>query len=128
MAFLSALGYGIVCCFLTLPIYFVGYFCPAGTIELDQFPCSAGTYGTAEGLTSADECEACPASYICPLGTADFGKYLIRGQLYSELPLQEVNRQFSGPGCSKLTTSLVNKMLKFQTLISNMPLFFVEKM
>ena len=29
----------------------------------------------------------------------------------------------SGPGCSKLTTSLVNVSLKFQT-----PIFFVEKM
>ena len=35
----------------------------------------------------------------------------------------------SGPGCSKLTTSLVNETLKFQTLISQIcQYFFVEKM
>ena len=35
----------------------------------------------------------------------------------------------SGPGCSKLTTSLVNVSLKFQTLISQISrYFFVEKM
>ena len=36
----------------------------------------------------------------------------IRSQLQLNLPGQ------SGPGCSKLTTSLVNVSLKFQTLIS----------
>ena len=35
----------------------------------------------------------------------------------------------SGPGCLKLTTSLVNEMLKFQTVnVSKMPIFYVEKM
>ena len=34
--------------------------------------------------------------------------------------------RYSGPVCSKLTTSLVNKMLKFQTF-SNMPIFFCWK-
>ena len=35
----------------------------------------------------------------------------------------------SGPGCSKLTTSLVNSSLKFQTVISQIcQYFFVEKM
>ena len=33
-----------------------------------------------------------------------------------------------GPGCSKLTTSLVNVSLKFQPLISQICLIFVEKM
>ena len=35
----------------------------------------------------------------------------------------------SGPGCSKLTTSLVNLLLNFQKLISHnhMPIFLVEK-
>ena len=33
-----------------------------------------------------------------------------------------------GPGCSKLATSLVNILLKFQTLFSKItPIFFVEK-
>ena len=33
----------------------------------------------------------------------------------------------SGPGCSKLTTSLVNVSLKFQTLISNIRQYFLLK-
>ena len=33
----------------------------------------------------------------------------------------------SGPGCSKLTTSLVNVSLKFQTLISNVRQYFLLK-
>ena len=33
----------------------------------------------------------------------------------------------SGPGCSKLTTSLVNVSLKFQTLISNICQYFLLK-
>ena len=34
---------------------------------------------------------------------------------------------FSGPGCSKLTTSLVNDSLKFQTLISQICQYFLLK-
>ena len=33
----------------------------------------------------------------------------------------------TGPGCSKLTTSLVNISLKFQTLISNICQYFLLK-
>ena len=33
----------------------------------------------------------------------------------------------SGPGCSKLTTSLVNETLKFQTFISQICLYFLLK-
>ena len=33
----------------------------------------------------------------------------------------------SGPGCSKLTTSLVNDSLKFQTLISQICQYFLLK-
>ena len=33
----------------------------------------------------------------------------------------------SGPGCSKLTTSLVNVLLKFQMLISNICQYFLLK-
>ena len=33
----------------------------------------------------------------------------------------------SGPGCSKLTTSLVNVSLKFQTLISQISRYFLLK-
>ena len=34
----------------------------------------------------------------------------------------------SGPGCSKLTASLVNVSLKFQTLISNICQYFLLKL
>ena len=33
----------------------------------------------------------------------------------------------TGPGCSKLTTSLVNVLLKFQTLISEIRQYFLLK-
>ena len=33
----------------------------------------------------------------------------------------------TGPGCSKLTTSLVNDSLKFQTLISQICQYFLSK-
>ena len=36
-------------------------------------------------------------------------------------------RLHSGPGCSKLTTLLVNVSLKFQTLISRIHLYFLLK-
>ena len=38
-----------------------------------------------------------------------------------------VSRYTSGPGCSKLTTSLVNETLKFQTLISQIFQYFLLK-
>ena len=45
----------------------------------------------------------------------------------SRLPLIRVRH--SGPGCSKLTTSLVNVSLNFSNInIRNLPIFFVEKM
>ena len=34
---------------------------------------------------------------------------------------------FSGPGCSKLATSLVNVLLKFQTLIFELQQYFLLK-
>ena len=36
-------------------------------------------------------------------------------------------RVYTGPGCSKLTTSLVNVSLKFQTLISQICQYFLSK-
>ena len=36
-------------------------------------------------------------------------------------------KEISGPGCSKLTTSLGNETLKFQTLISNIHQYFLLK-
>ena len=43
--------------------------------------------------------------------------------------MSTISRWTSGPGCSKLTTSLVNVSLNLQTLISQIcQFFFVEKM
>ena len=41
--------------------------------------------------------------------------------------LTKVNQLCSGPGCSKLTMSLVNMSLKFQTLISQIHQYFLLK-
>ena len=40
---------------------------------------------------------------------------------------QDLESVRSGPGCSKLTTSLVNMSLKFQTLISQICQYFLLK-
>ena len=48
--------------------------------------------------------------------------YLIHGQLFENKLLLS-----PGPGCSKLTTSLVNVSLKFQTLISQICQYFLLK-
>ena len=54
------------------------------------------------------------------------------GQCFDVRKLSQTVVQFSmhqrpGPGCSKLTTSLVNVSLNFQKLISQICQFFVEK-
>ena len=51
------------------------------------------------------------------------------GILISVMKIQRALRQIeiSGPGCSKLTTSLVNETLKFQTLISHICQYFFMK-
>ena len=42
--------------------------------------------------------------------------------------IKEVDKNITtGPGCSKLTTSLVNVSLKFQTLISEICQYFLLK-
>ena len=61
----------------------------------------------------------------------DFLRFFFYGSCFKQT---EVSWRLSGlspgPGCSKLTTSLVNEPLKFQMLISQIGLlfFFVEKM
>lgn len=41
----------------------MGHFCPGdGT----RYPCPAGTFGNATGLTSASQCLPCMAGYFCP--------------------------------------------------------------
>lgn len=50
---------------MSLFYFFSGYFCPAGTIEVDQFPCPPGSYSNSTNLTSADECDICPLGMYC---------------------------------------------------------------
>ena len=40
----------------------------------------------------------------------------------------KIHMSTPGPGCSKLTTSLVNETLKFQMLISQICYFLLKKM
>jgi hypothetical protein len=51
--------------FLISIYFFSGYFCPAGTIVQDQFPCPPGSYTNSTNLTSADECSTCPLGMYC---------------------------------------------------------------
>ena len=41
--------------------------------------------------------------------------------------LTEMSNYIAGPGCSKLTTSLVTDLLKFETLISQICQYFLLK-
>ena len=54
---------------------------------------------------------------------SEFGLQCLNFQIY----LNITPKQISGPGCSKLTTSLVNDSLKFQTLISQICQYFLLK-
>ncbi|CDJ50227.1 Cytadherence high molecular weight protein 2, related [Eimeria brunetti] len=44
----------------------VGYFCPAGTHDPRSLPCPAGSYSSAQGLTSQAGCAPCPQGAVCP--------------------------------------------------------------
>ena len=44
--------------------------------------------------------------------------------MFNDVPTLD---ETSGPGCSKLTTSLVNETLKFQTFISQICQYFLMK-
>lgn len=49
-----------------------GYFCPAdekGISNCRKYPCPAGTYGAAAGLTSESRCTDCPEGRWCPEGS-----------------------------------------------------------
>lgn len=46
-----------------------GYYCPAGTIYPNQYPCPAGTYSDDITITTAAQCLTCPAGYACSAGT-----------------------------------------------------------
>ncbi|TSQ58043.1 Sodium channel subunit beta-3 [Bagarius yarrelli] len=42
-----------------------GYYCPNETLLGRPVPCPKGTYSDMQGLTSADECMACPLGFFC---------------------------------------------------------------
>ena len=46
-----------------------GYFCPAGTSEINQHPCPGGTYSNNTQLTSKSECNDCEIGHYCPSGS-----------------------------------------------------------
>ena len=48
-------------------------------------------------------------------------------ETFNQLRMLSVKVEMSRPGCSKLTMSLVNVSLKFQTLISQIHQFFLLK-
>ena len=48
-------------------------------------------------------------------------------QVFLDFVSSTASKYNSGPGCSKLTTSLVNVLLKFQTSISNICQYFLLK-
>ena len=53
-----------------------------------------------------------------------YSSKVVKGQ---RMTLTSITKKCSGPGCSKLTTSLVNVLLKFQTLISQICQYFLSK-
>ena len=55
------------------------------------------------------------------------GPALVANAVLSNFDVQILERSPSGPGCSKLTTSLVNVSLKFQMLISEIRHYFLLK-
>ena len=62
-------------------------------------------------------CYASPPSSLCSLIQSEISEYQAALPFRSDLQ--------SGPGCSKLTTSLVNVSLKFQMLISQICQYFL---
>jgi len=43
----------------------LGYYCPAGTKAVDEFPCPAGTYSNSHYAVSEYDCLPCPRGYAC---------------------------------------------------------------
>ena len=48
-----------------------GYYCPIGTDDYLRFPCPAGTFSSALGLTSPQQCHNCTAGHYCPSASTD---------------------------------------------------------
>ncbi len=47
----------------------LGYYCPAGTSAVDQYPCPEGTYSNSHYAISPYDCLLCPPSYACAPGS-----------------------------------------------------------
>lgn len=50
----------------------IGHYCQQGTKQ----PCPGGTYGTSEGLATAECSGVCPAGFYCPAGSTSPTAYL----------------------------------------------------
>ena len=46
----------------------LGHYCPAGTRSSTEYPCPAGSYSNALGLSV---CIPCPPGFVCPPGSSD---------------------------------------------------------
>ena len=46
-----------------------GHYCPAGTVEANQYPCLPGTFTGQNDSKSVDECTVCPERFYCTEGT-----------------------------------------------------------
>eukprot|EP01135_Chromosphaera_perkinsii_P005913 Nk52_evm8s371 gene=Nk52_evmTU8s371 len=49
-----------------------GFYCPAETGHMRQFPCPGGTYGDNTGFTSSGQCKTCTVGHYCPDGHATY--------------------------------------------------------
>ena len=45
-----------------------GFYCESGSLSAKAAPCLPGSYGNTTGLTSQEDCHACPAGASCLLG------------------------------------------------------------
>jgi len=62
----------------------VGYYCLAGTTGEAADPCPIGTYRNTVGAAKVEDCNPCPAGYICGQGTYEpticpQGSYCVEG-------------------------------------------------
>ena len=82
-----------------------GYYCPAGTGSMHQFPCPAGTYSNATSLQSEADCVPCTPGMYClnpaaqhELGSCREGYYCAQGSP-TPTPTAAVNGAAVGDIC-----------------------------
>lgn len=50
----------------------IGYYCPRGTKDGNDYPCPAGTWNSHTYLHRIEDCEICPQGYFCESATSDY--------------------------------------------------------